>query len=243
MKILAVIPARLGSTRLPRKPLREILGKPMIQRVYEAAHASGLENVLVATDSSEIADLGKRLGMRVEMTSAECQSGTDRVRDIAQKIDADVYVNVQGDEPLARPEHIQALVNLMKQGREIRVGTLKTACPTPDINNPNAVKVVTDHNGRALYFSRATIPHNRDFAGGVTYFKHLGFYAYQKDALERFPTLPPSALEQIERLEQLRFLENGIPIHVAETPFDTIGVDTEEDVKRVEDVLRRDGRA
>jgi 3-deoxy-manno-octulosonate cytidylyltransferase (CMP-KDO synthetase) len=242
MKIVAVIPARLGSTRLARKPLREILGKPMIQRVYEAAHASGLEDVLVATDSTEIQELGKRLGMRVEMTSAECQSGTDRVREVAQKIEADAYINVQGDEPLARAEHVQALVALMKRA-EIKVGTLKTPCPAPDVNNPNAVKVVTDHDGRALYFSRATIPHDRDFAGGVRYFKHLGFYAYQKAALEAFPTLPPSALEQIERLEQLRFLENGIPIYVAETPFDTIGVDTEEDVKRVEDVLRRDRRA
>ena len=242
MKIVAVIPARLGSTRLPRKPLREILGKPMIQRVYEAAHASGLENVVVATDSSEIQELGKRLGMRVEMTSAECQSGTDRVREIARKIDADVYMNVQGDEPLARPEHIQALVALMQRGDEVKVGTLKTPCPTPDVHNPNSVKVVTDHDGRALYFSRATVPHDRDFAGDVKYFKHLGFYAYRRRTLEAFPTLPASALERIERLEQLRFLENGISVYVAETPFDTIGVDTEEDVKRVEDVLRRDRR-
>jgi len=241
MKIVAVIPARLGSTRLPRKPLREILGKPMVQRVYEAAHASGLSDVLVATDSDEIRDLGKRLGMRVEMTSAACQSGTDRVWEIAQKIDADVYMNVQGDEPLARAEHVKALVALM-QRPEVKVGTLKTPCPAPDIHNPNAVKVVTDYDGQALYFSRATIPHDRDFVGGIAYFKHLGFYAYQKEALQKFPKLRPADLERIERLEQLRFLENGISIHVAETPFDTIGVDTEEDVKRVEDALRREGR-
>lgn len=242
MKIVAVIPARLGSTRLPRKPLREILGKPMIQRVYEAAHASGLSEVLVATDSDEIAELGKRLGMRIAMTSAECQSGTDRVWEVAQTIAADVYINVQGDEPLARPEHVKALVGLMQRS-EVKVGTLKTPCPAPDIQNPNAVKVVTDYNSQALYFSRATIPHDRDFAGGIQYFKHLGFYAYQKETLQGFPSLRPSNLERIERLEQLRFLENGIPIHVAETPFDTIGVDTEEDVKRVEDALRREGRS
>lgn len=240
MKILAVIPARLGSTRLPRKPLREILGKPMIQRVYEAVHASGLEDLVVATDSTEIQEFGRRLGMRIEMTSAECQSGTDRVREVAQRIDADVYINVQGDEPLARPEHIQSLITLMKRGQQIKVGTLKTRCPPPDVHNPNSVKVVTDQDGRALYFSRAAIPYDRDSVGDVEYFKHLGFYAYQKKTLEAFPALRSSALERVERLEQLRFLENGISIYVAETAFDTIGVDTEEDVKRVEDVLRRD---
>ncbi len=243
MKIIAVIPSRLASTRLARKPLREILGKPMVQRVYEAARASGLENVLVATDAPEIADLGRRLGMRVEMTSEECQSGTDRVREIAARFDADVYINVQGDEPLARAEHITALVKLMGRGGDVRVGTLMTACPPEDVQNPNAVKVVADRNGRALYFSRSTIPHDRDKVGKTKYFKHLGFYAYQKKALEEFPGLPPSGLEESERLEQLRFLENGIPIYVAETPFDTVGVDTEADVKRVEDILRKEGRA
>ena len=243
MKIIAVIPARLASTRLHKKALREIAGKPMVQRVYEAAHASGLENVLVATDSDEILALGRRLGIRMEMTSPECKSGTDRVREIAQRFDADVYINVQGDEPLARPEHITALVQLMQSSPDVRVGTLKTPCPPHDVANPNAVKVVTDRSGRALYFSRATIPHDRDGSGKVQYFKHLGFYAYQKKTLEAFPSLPPSVLEDTERLEQLRFLDNGIPIHVAETPFDTVGVDTEEDLKRVEEILRREGRS
>src|SRR5512146_1261662 len=237
MKILAVIPARIASTRLPRKALREILGKPMVQRVYEATRASGLADVLVATDSDEIAELGKRLGMRVEMTSAECKSGTDRVREVAQKIPADVYINVQGDEPLARPEHITALVSLMDRN-EVQVGTLMTPCPAVDVNNPNAVKVVTDLTGRALYFSRATIPFDRDKAGTVDYFKHLGFYAYRKPALESFIRWPESQLERSERLEQLRFLDNGIPIHVAETPFDTVGVDTEDDLRRAEELLK-----
>jgi 3-deoxy-manno-octulosonate cytidylyltransferase (CMP-KDO synthetase) len=241
MKILAVIPARIASTRLPRKALREILGKPMVQRVYEATRASGLVDVLVATDSEEIVALGKRTGMRVEMTSLECKSGTDRVREIAQKIAADVYINVQGDEPLARPEHLTTLVELMKRN-EVRVGTLMTPCPAPDVNNPNAVKVVVDRTGRALYFSRATIPYDRDGGRAIRYFKHLGFYAYRKDALEAFPALPHSGLEEAERLEQLRFLENGIAIHAAETPFDTVGVDTEEDLKRVEEILRQQGR-
>ncbi len=241
MKILAVIPARIASTRLPRKALREILGTPMVQRVYEATRASGLAEVLVATDSEEIVELGNRLGMRVEMTSAECKSGTDRVREVAQKIAADVYINVQGDEPLARPEHITALVELMKRA-EVQVGTLMTPCPAADINNANAVKVVVDRGGKALYFSRATIPHDRDGGRVIRYFKHLGFYAYRKDVLEAFPRLPHSELEEAERLEQLRFLENGIAIHAAETPFDTVGVDTAEDLKRVEEILRKEHR-
>jgi 3-deoxy-manno-octulosonate cytidylyltransferase (CMP-KDO synthetase) len=243
MKIIAVIPSRIASTRLPRKPLREILGKPMVQRVYEAARAaSGLHDVIVATDSEEILAVGRKLGMNVVMTSPDCKSGTDRVREVSLRYDADIYINVQGDEPLARPEHINVLIELMKRGDQIRVGTLKTPCPATDVPNPNSVKVVTDSQGRALYFSRATIPHDRDRRGGIKYFKHLGFYAYHRGALESFPNLHPSALEDAEKLEQLRFLENGIPIYVAETPFDTVGVDTEEDVRRVEDILRSEGR-
>lgn len=244
MKIIAVIPSRIASTRLPRKPLREILGKPMVQRVYEAAKAaSGLDDVMVATDSYEIMSLGQQLGMNVVMTSSDCKSGTDRVREVAVRFPADIYINVQGDEPLARAEHINALVTLMKHGEQIRVGTLRTPCPAADVNNPNAVKVVTDSQGRALYFSRSTIPFDRDGKGGIRYYKHLGFYAYHRATLEAFPNLHPSALEDTEKLEQLRFLENGIPIYVTETPFDTVGVDTEEDVKRVEEILRGEGRA
>lgn len=243
MKIVAVIPARIASTRLPRKPLREILGKPMVQRVYEAAKAAkGLDEVMVATDSYEIMSLGQQLGMNVVMTSSDCKSGTDRVREVAVRFPADIYVNVQGDEPLARPEHITTLVDLMRRGEQIRVGTLKTPCPAQDVANPNAVKIVTDSQGRALYFSRSTIPHDRDAKGGIRYFKHLGFYAYHRATLEAFPNLHPSALEDAEKLEQLRFLENGIPIYVAETPFDTVGVDTEDDVRRVEEILKKEGR-
>ena len=215
----------------------------MVQRVYEAAKgAQGLDDVLVATDSYEIMSLGQQLGMNVVMTSSDCKSGTDRVREVAVRVPAEIYINVQGDEPLARPEHITALVDLLRRGEQIRVGTLKTPCPPQDVANPNAVKVVTDSQGRALYFSRSTIPHDRDAKGGIRYFKHLGFYAYHRATLEAFPNLHPSALEDAEKLEQLRFLENGIPIYVAETPFDTVGVDTEDDVKRVEEILRKEGR-
>ena len=239
MRAITVIPSRLASTRLPRKPLREILGKPMIQRVYEAARAAeGLADVIIATDAAEIFDLAQRNGWNARMTSAAHRSGTDRVHEVAQSIAADVYINVQGDEPLARPEHLTALLKLMSDPN-VQIGTLKTPCGPEDIASPNAVKVVTDSVGKALYFSRATIPHDRDKTGGIQYFKHLGFYAYRKPALDTFCLLPESSLERSERLEQLRFLENGMAIHVAETPFDTVGVDTEEDVKRVEEILRK----
>jgi 3-deoxy-manno-octulosonate cytidylyltransferase (CMP-KDO synthetase) len=151
-------------------------------------------------------------------------------------VDADVYLNVQGDEPLTHLVQIATLLEVMKDS-SVPVGTLKTPCPPEDIRNPSAVKVVTAANGRALYFSRATIPFDRD-AGGAKYFKHLGFYAYRKLALDFFVSQPESSLEKTERLEQLRFLENGIPIYVAETPYDSVGVDTEEDLQRVEMILR-----
>lgn len=238
MDAIAIIPARLGSTRLPRKPLREIAGKTMLERVVEAASGCRqLRKIIVATDSDEILDLARRHGWDARMTSSDCRSGTERVREIAQSETADVYINVQGDEPLARPEHLDALLKPM-QRREVQVSTVMTPCPTGDISNPNAVKVIVDKNGRALYFSRLPIPYDRDHARNHSYKKHLGFYAYRKDALEHFYSWPESALERSERLEQLRFLENGIDIYVEETPFDTVGVDTEEDVKRVESILR-----
>ncbi len=238
MKIVAVIPARLASTRLPGKILREIAGRPMLAWVYEAAERSNhLSEVIVATDSAEIMEFCQKNGYVARMTSSECKSGTERVVEVARTVKSDVYINVQGDEPLTRPEHLNALVQLMDNA-EVQVGTIKTRCAKVDVDNPNAVKVVTDLAGRALYFSRATIPVDRDGKGGVDYFKHLGFYAYRKQPLESFSRWPESKLERSERLEQLRFLENGIPIHVAETPFDTVGVDTEEDLMRVEAILR-----
>jgi 3-deoxy-manno-octulosonate cytidylyltransferase (CMP-KDO synthetase) len=169
------------------------------------------------------------------MTSADHRSGTERVCEIAHSMTADVYLNLQGDEPLTRAEHIQSLLEVMTDPA-VQVGTLKTSASAADVNNPNAVKVVTDSSGKALYFSRAAIPFDRDGIRPV-YFKHLGLYAYRKAALDQFMKLPESVLERSERLEQLRFLENGIPIHVGETQFDTIGVDTEEDLRRVEKML------
>jgi 3-deoxy-manno-octulosonate cytidylyltransferase (CMP-KDO synthetase) len=238
MKAIAVIPARLASTRLPRKMLREVAGQTLIARVYEAVRSSPLlDDVIVATDSDEIMQFCRQHGWNARLTSAAHRSGTERVHEISHPIAADVYLNVQGDEPLTRADHIAALLDLMKDPR-VQVGTLKTPASPGDINNPNAVKVVTDSVGRALYFSRASIPFDRDGAR-PSYFKHLGFYAYRKPALDRFCALPESSLERSERLEQLRFLENGIPIQVGETPYDTVGVDTEDDLRRVEEILRR----
>lgn len=236
MKAIAVIPARLASTRLPRKMLRQIAGQTLIARVYEGVRSSPLlDDVIVATDSDEILQACRQHGWNARLTSTKHRSGTERVHEVSNSVAADVYLNIQGDEPLTRAEHIAALLDLMKDPN-VQVGTLKTPAPREDVNNPNAVKVVTDHAGRALYFSRATIPFDRD---GATprYFKHLGFYAYRKTALDRFCAWPESTLERSERLEQLRFLENEVPVHVAETPYDTVGVDTEEDLRRVENIL------
>jgi len=236
MKAIAVIPARLASTRLSRKALRDLGGLPMIGHVYRGVSASPLlDDVIVATDSEEILEVCERHHWKARMTSAEHCSGTERVHEIANAVAADIYLNVQGDEPLTRPEHIAALLEVMKDPA-VLVGTLKTPAAAIDIPNPNAVKVVTDATGRALYFSRATIPHDRD-GSNPAYYKHLGFYAYRKPALDRFVSMPETSLEKAERLEQLRFLENGIPIFVGQTPYDTIGVDTEEDLKRVAEIL------
>jgi 3-deoxy-manno-octulosonate cytidylyltransferase (CMP-KDO synthetase) len=238
MRAIAIIPARLGSTRLPRKVLRELAGRPMLAWVYEAARSSPmLDDVIVATDSEEVMDVCRQNGWNARLTSPQHRSGTDRVYEVARLVPADVCVNVQGDEPLARPEHIDALLAPMKDP-SVLVSTIKTPARWADIDNPSAVKVVTDGGGRALYFSRAAIPYDRDRNGPPHHFKHLGFYAYRKLALERFCALPESVLERSERLEQLRFLENGTPIYVAETPYDTIAVDTEEDLRRAEEILK-----
>lgn len=238
MKIVAVIPARLGSQRLARKMLREIAGRPLAVWVYQAVRSSPLlDDVILATDSDEIREACSQHSCRVRMTSDRHRSGTERVHEVSQAVAADVYINVQGDEPMVHREQIERIVQLM-QAPAVSVGTLKTPASPEDIANPNAVKVVTDVAGRALYFSRTTIPHDRD-GSRPPYFKHLGIYAYRKPALDRFVDLPESALERAERLEQLRFLENGIPIYVAETEFDSIGVDTEDDLARVERLMEK----
>ncbi len=240
MKVIAVIPARLASTRLPGKVLLPIAGRPMLAWVYDAAKACPqLDRVIVATDSEKVIAAGHKYGWETQLTSPQLASGSDRVHAVSLLIDADIYVNVQGDEPLLRPEHIDALLlPFVRHGSAVDATTLSTLCPPQDIANPNAVKVVAAADGRALYFSRATIPYDRD-GNGVAVRKHLGLYAYRKAALAKFASLPPARLEQIERLEQLRLLENGLSLFVEDTHFDTIGVDTAEDLQRAEEILQK----
>lgn len=210
----------------------------MVQRVYEAAKKCALlQDVIIATDDDEVMQLAEANGWKAQMTSSSHRSGTDRVNEVARRVPADVYVNIQGDLPLLRPEQVEALLKPMQRA-EVMVSTVKTPCKPEEITNPNAVKVVTDRNGRAIYFSRSTIPYDRDRSGNIQYFKHLGLYAYRRNALERFCSLPESKLEAAERLEQLRLLENGIDIYVEETPFGSVEVDTEEDLRKVEELLR-----
>jgi 3-deoxy-manno-octulosonate cytidylyltransferase (CMP-KDO synthetase) len=239
VRVLGVIPARLNSTRLPRKVLRLICGKPMVQHVYERARlCRALDQLVVATDADEVAAACRRAAIPVEMTSPHHASGSDRLFEVMGRRDAEIIVNIQGDEPLLEPSHVDSLLRPFDQP-DVQVSTLRVAIDAAEAQNPNAVKVVCDAAGRALYFSRSVVPYDRDASGDIQYFKHLGFYAYRRDALQLFHRLPPSRLEQAERLEQLRFLENGVAIHVADAPVATVGVDTEDDLRRVEEILRQ----
>jgi len=212
----------------------------MIRWVYwRARQAESLDLVLVATDAEEVFTYCRQHGIPVTMTSSAHRSGTDRLVEVMEREPADIYVNIQGDEPMITPAHIELLLLPFRELPETQATTLKVPIGPDEAQDPNAVKVVTDPHGRALYFSRAAIPYDRDGEGQVQYYKHLGLYAYAAAALRRFHALAPSELEQVEKLEQLRFLENGIPITVLETPHDTIGVDTEEDLRRVEEYFRR----
>jgi 3-deoxy-manno-octulosonate cytidylyltransferase (CMP-KDO synthetase) len=237
VKILGVIPARLRSTRLPRKALREIGGVPMVVQVFrQASRASVLSDLLVATDSEEIVEACHAHHVPAVMTSADHQSGTDRLWEVSRSRPADVYVNVQGDEPLVSPGHIAALVGPFADPA-VQVTTLKIRATPEEVTTRTANKVVTDLRGNALYFSRLPIPFDRDGAGSVVYWKHVGLYAYRRAVLEAYHALPRSPAECAESLEQLRLLENGIPIRVVETDEPTIGVDTEEDLRAVEALL------
>jgi 3-deoxy-manno-octulosonate cytidylyltransferase (CMP-KDO synthetase) len=231
-KVLGVIPARLDSKRLPRKVLQEIAGKPMVYWVYERARrAVALHGLLVATDSDEVRQACETENIPVTMTGVH-PSGSDRLFEVMTRTDGDIYVNIQGDEPMMDPGDLDLLVRPFLDS-DARVTTLKVAIDAAAARDPNIVKVVTDVSGRALYFSRSPIPCDRDASGLARYYKHLGIYAYTREALTLFHRLPQSVLETTERLEQLRFLENGIPIVVLETTHDSIGVDTESDLERV----------
>jgi 3-deoxy-manno-octulosonate cytidylyltransferase (CMP-KDO synthetase) len=234
-KILGVIPARFASSRFPGKVLAQIASKSMLQRVYERASlARYLTATIIATDDERIYDAARSFGARVVMTRADHVSGTDRVAEAASAENAELVVNIQGDEPLIEPAAIDAAILPLAHDPGIVMGTLKKAIEDPrEVTDPNVVKVVTDRNGDAIYFSRCPIPYERDQAGPGTHFKHIGLYVYRRDFLLGYSALPVGPLEQAERLEQLRALENGYRIRVVETECESLGVDTPEDLERV----------
>ena len=241
MKVLCVIPARYASTRLPGKPLALIAGKPMIQHVYErACHAVMPQEVVVATDSKIVADVVKEFGGKVMMTSPDHPSGTDRLAEVALSYpDIDVIVNVQGDEPMIPPEVIDRLAQAFADDKDLNMATLKTLMGEEEYNNPNAVKVVTDQNGYALYFSRSLLPYPRNRKADFKVYKHVGIYAYRRSFLLSYAAYEPTPLEQIEGLEQLRVLENGQRIKVLESKFQGIGIDTQEDLDAINALFTR----
>lgn len=235
MKVLCVIPARYASTRLPGKPLSMIAGKPMIQHVYERACMAELpDEVVVATDNELVQKAVEGFGGKAMMTSPDHSSGTDRLAEVALNYpDVDVIVNVQGDEPMIPPEVIDRLANAFTEDENLNMATLKVLMPEEDYDNPAAVKVVTDLNGYALYFSRSLMPYPRNKPEDYKVFKHVGIYAYRRDFLLKYAALTPTPLERAESLEQLRALENGYKIKVLESDFQGIGVDTPEDLAAV----------
>jgi 3-deoxy-manno-octulosonate cytidylyltransferase (CMP-KDO synthetase) len=240
-RIVGAIPARYGSTRLPGKPLLPIAGRPMIEHVYaRVARARGLDRVVVLTDDERIARAVEGFGGEWEMTPADCASGTDRIAWAARGWDASAVINIQGDEPLIDPDEISAIAGHLAAFPGDPVVTLATPATADEMANPNAVKVVLSLDGAALYFSRSALPYARN-EGGFSPLKHLGIYGYQRDALLRLAALPPSPLERSESLEQLRALENGIPIRVLTVARGAFGValavDTAEDLERVEKIL------
>jgi len=253
MKAIAIIPARYGSTRFPGKPLATLMGKPVIQHVYEnSLQAKEVSAVLVATDHEEILETVRSFGGEAVMTPPELPSGTDRIAFVAKEMDYDIIVNVQGDEPLVRGEMIDDVVRLL-QDEQASMGTLVKKIDRPeDIFDPNVVKAVFDHQGFALYFSRAPIPYHREtfprhqdtLSSGLEHelrhmplFRHVGLYSYRKDVLLALTRLRRTALEMMENLEQLRALESGYRIKVKETSYQTIGVDIPEDLRKVESWL------
>lgn len=244
IKTLGVIPARYGAQRFPGKPLAMIAGKSLVQRVYEqAAKATRVDKVVVATEDTRVLEAVEAFGGDAMLTSAECATGTDRVAEVARQYDCEFVLNIQGDEPLMRPEMIDQLVEGMQSDAGCVMGTLARKINAAEqLTNPNVVKVVIGVNGNALYFSRSQIPYVRDAADqfrGGKFFKHLGIYAFRREFLLKFVQLPPSELEKTEKLEQLRALENGFAIKVLITPHDSIGVDRPEDVELVEEILRK----
>lgn len=243
MDVIGVIPVRYGSTRFAGKVLADILGKPMLQRVYEQAKkAVVLDDLLIACDDDRILDAAKNFGAKAVLTAKAHASGTDRIIEAIDTVDARIVINIQGDEPLIHPAMIDAAAQAMLDDASLCMATLIKKIEDPkDIRDPNVVKAVLDKNNFALYFSRATIPYhaqNSEVKFPV-YYKHIGLYAYTKDFLFTYKNLPVSDLEKAECLEQLRILEKGFRIKAIETQFDTIGVDTAQDLEKVKEYLQR----
>ena len=242
-EVVIVIPARYGSTRLPGKPLVSLAGKPMIERVYERAKlAATAHRVIVATDDERIVKAVEAFGGAARMTRPDHRTGTERVAEVAAHEKGDVFVNVQGDEPLLDPAAVDTAVQALLENPPASIATVATPIRTPaDIMDPNVVKTVLDFENNGIYFSRAPIPWVRDTASKiqVRFLKHLGLYVFQREALLEYPTLPQGELERIEQLEQLRWLENGWKIRVAEVAHDAVSVDVPEDVARVEKLLEK----
>lgn len=247
--VVAAIPARFDSVRLPGKVLRPLAGRPLLQHTWERTReASGIDDVVVLTDDTRVAEAVEGFGGRVAMTPKECASGTDRIAWAARDWSAQAVVNVQADEPLIDPEAIGLLANHLREHPDEGIATLAAPLEGGSVGDPNVVKVVLDRSGRALYFSRAPIPFRRggeteDGSPGTEPLRHIGIYAYRRETLMEFAALPPSPLERTERLEQLRALENGIPIRVLLVDRAWPGVDTMEDLERVEAIMaeRRGG--
>ncbi len=237
MRCAIVIPARMGSSRFPGKPLVDLGGKPMIQWVAEAAEGSGVADmVVVATPDEEILTVCQRLGIAARMTSVAHQTGTDRIAELVPEIGAEVYVNVQGDEPLIRPESIAACAAPLLANASIEMGSLFSLCGNEEEDDPSVVKVVIDNRGFALYFSRFAVPYPRN-ARSRPLLKHVGIYAYRGETVQRFSHWPMGELERTESLEQLRFLENGVRIFMSEGQGSELAVDTPEQAERVRQVL------
>ncbi|MCM1342638.1 MAG: 3-deoxy-manno-octulosonate cytidylyltransferase [Lachnospiraceae bacterium] len=240
-KIIAIIPARYSSSRFPGKPLANICGKPMIQWVYErVTSVNEIDAVYVATDDARIFKIVEDFSGRAVMTG-ECSCGTERVYQACKDIEADIVLNVQGDEPLISPEMIRILVGAFNDST-VQMATLKKKIANAEeLNNPNVVKVITDMCEDAIYFSRFAIPYDRDKKGEINRYKHIGIYGYKKSFLEKYIALPRTDLEKAENLEQLRAIESGYKIRVKETIYQSIGVDQPSDIALVEEQMKREG--
>ena len=250
MKTVVIIPARLGSSRLPNKVILDICSKPMVQHVYEASKkAEGVDDVYIATDSLEVKTICEAFTKNVIMTGKEHESGTDRLAEAIKSIECDNIINVQGDEPLIDPNLISNLAIKLNNSDIDMISAMHKIEMTDELKSPNVVKVTVDKNSNALYFSRSIIPHHRDewetllnhhttIPTPLKFYKHIGIYGYKKEFLQEYATMEQTYLEKLEKLEQLRVLENGYKIKMVETKYEPVGVDTQEDLDRVREILK-----